>query len=157
MAPQSIGTNGPAARRLRRWIARATSSFPVPVSPSTSTSTFEPATLLDGLEHAPHRGTCADDLLERIGAFDLTAEKLILGTEPPFGQHAHDAIPQLIDGQRLCQKIGGPQSQAGRYIFHRRALREQDHRQARIDLVSRFQHGQAVDLRGRHRSEQEVE
>ena len=33
-APQFTGTNGPPPRRLSLWIAAATSSFPVPVSPA---------------------------------------------------------------------------------------------------------------------------
>ena len=36
-APQWIGTNGRSARAERSWMARATSSLPVPLSPSTST------------------------------------------------------------------------------------------------------------------------
>ena len=37
MALQSSGTNGPEARRLARWIARASSSLPVPELPVMST------------------------------------------------------------------------------------------------------------------------
>ena len=37
MAPQLMTTNGPLARLLRRWISRAMSSLPVPVSPVMST------------------------------------------------------------------------------------------------------------------------
>jgi hypothetical protein len=37
MAPQFTVTNGPLARLLRRWISRAISSLPVPVSPVMST------------------------------------------------------------------------------------------------------------------------
>ena len=36
MAPQSIGTKGRSRRSLWAWMALATSSFPVPVSPCTS-------------------------------------------------------------------------------------------------------------------------
>ena len=36
-APQLIGTNGARARRPCAWIARATSSLPVPLSPMMST------------------------------------------------------------------------------------------------------------------------
>ena len=36
-APQLIGTNGREARRPFVWIARATSSFPVPLSPTIRT------------------------------------------------------------------------------------------------------------------------
>ena len=37
MAAQLIATNGPWARALRLWRARATSSLPVPLSPVTNT------------------------------------------------------------------------------------------------------------------------
>src|SRR5438270_219180 len=37
MAPQSTAMNDPCARREAPWIARATSSLPVPDSPTTST------------------------------------------------------------------------------------------------------------------------
>ena len=36
-APQLTLMNGPAARLLSRWIARATSSLPVPLSPQMNT------------------------------------------------------------------------------------------------------------------------
>ena len=42
-APQLIGTNGRAARRPLAWIARATSSLPVPLSPTISTGAFASA------------------------------------------------------------------------------------------------------------------
>jgi len=37
IAPQSTAMNGPDARALEAWMARATSSLPVPLSPTTST------------------------------------------------------------------------------------------------------------------------
>jgi hypothetical protein len=37
VAPQSTATKGPALRPLAAWIARATNSLPVPLSPTTST------------------------------------------------------------------------------------------------------------------------
>ena len=37
MAPQLIGTKGASRRELRRWMARAMSSLPVPLSPWTRT------------------------------------------------------------------------------------------------------------------------
>src|SRR5439155_1569197 len=43
-APQFTRRNGPAARPERVWIARATTSLPDPVSPSTSTGTSSGAT-----------------------------------------------------------------------------------------------------------------
>ena len=43
-AAQFSATNGPSARRLPSWSARATSSLPAPVSPSTSTGSSLGAT-----------------------------------------------------------------------------------------------------------------
>ena len=45
IAPQLIATNGPSARVLARWMLRATSSFPVPLSPQMRTFASEGATL----------------------------------------------------------------------------------------------------------------
>jgi hypothetical protein len=44
MAPQLTATKGPPLRGERRWISRATTSFPVPVSPVTSTEMSVEAT-----------------------------------------------------------------------------------------------------------------
>ena len=44
MAAQLMATNGPALRGLRLWMARATSSLPVPLSPVTSTAALLGAT-----------------------------------------------------------------------------------------------------------------
>ena len=51
------GDEGPALRAgSRAWIARATSSLPVPLSPVISTDTLRAATLADGLEDLEQRG-----------------------------------------------------------------------------------------------------
>lgn len=44
IAPQLTRMKGPPAREDREWIARETTSFPVPVSPRINTGTSEPAT-----------------------------------------------------------------------------------------------------------------
>ncbi len=45
MAPQLMATNGAPLRLERVWMARATSSFPVPLSPVTSTVVLKSAIL----------------------------------------------------------------------------------------------------------------
>ncbi len=45
MAPQLTATKGPFLRGLRRWISRAISSLPVPVSPVTRMEMSVAATL----------------------------------------------------------------------------------------------------------------
>ncbi len=44
IAAQLIATNGPPCRLLRRWMARATISLPVPLSPVMSTVALTGAT-----------------------------------------------------------------------------------------------------------------
>ena len=59
MAPQFTATNGPlAARRSRAWIARATSSLPVPLSPATSTDASSGGDQPRLGEHALHHAGC---------------------------------------------------------------------------------------------------
>jgi hypothetical protein len=58
-APQFTDTKGFSARGLKSWIARATSSFPVPDSPVTSTVDCTCATCLDHLVKREHAFSCA--------------------------------------------------------------------------------------------------
>ena len=56
-APRSgPGRTGPCARGLSRWMAWATSSLPVPLSPWISTVARVGADLPDRVEHLLHRG-----------------------------------------------------------------------------------------------------
>jgi hypothetical protein len=61
-AAQLTATHGPAARRLPRWIARATISLPAPDSPPSSTVASVGATRVDQLEQRPRRRRAADQL-----------------------------------------------------------------------------------------------
>ena len=56
--PQSTGTNGCCARGLKRWTMRATSSLPVPVSPSMSTVASVGATREASCRSPPWRRSC---------------------------------------------------------------------------------------------------
>ena len=53
-----------ARRRLREWMAPATSSLPVPLSPSMSTRGVGDGDRLDQLPQVAHLGRVADDLIE---------------------------------------------------------------------------------------------
>jgi len=77
-AAQFTATNNPCRRRLRWWIARATSSLPVPVSPPISTVDEVAATRSPVPTPDPGRG-CGDDV--RVGRFQahLLAQKPVLG------------------------------------------------------------------------------
>jgi hypothetical protein len=71
MAAQLSFTNVRWRRPLRSWMARASSSFPVPVSPSRRTVESVGATIFHLLERLTKRGTLADDVLERALGPDL--------------------------------------------------------------------------------------
>lgn len=61
MAPQFTRMKGPSRRSLRVWIARATTSLPVPVSPSSRTGASElltKSTLHDGARAPDARRRC---------------------------------------------------------------------------------------------------
>ena len=83
IAPQSSATNGRARRPLSRWIACATTSLPVPVSPEH--------------EHGESRGRDGGDLLDH-GA-DLRAGAHLRGES-----RVADPAPELAD--LLAQRAG---------------------------------------------------
>ena len=62
MEPQSTGTKAWLARRLKRWIMRATSSLPVPVSPSIDHGGVGGRGARDGLVDLHHGRRAADHL-----------------------------------------------------------------------------------------------
>ena len=68
-APQLTRTKGPLARGLRRWIAVAISSLPVPVSPSSSTEALERATCRVMRIDLFHGRARADDAGDRRAGF----------------------------------------------------------------------------------------
>ena len=73
---QLTATKGPAARRDCRWMERAISSLPVPLSPSSSTLLSVGATLADQPEDALHL---------RARAHDVAQERVPVGHARPGG------------------------------------------------------------------------
>ena len=67
-ALQSNATNGPSARGPMRWIVRASSSLPVPLSPTISTVASLRRDALDHLEQLAHQRALADHLAEAARA-----------------------------------------------------------------------------------------
>ena len=61
IAAQLTLMSGMSRCALRSWMARATSSLPVPVSPVISTVLLVSATQLGALDHLLHRAAAADD------------------------------------------------------------------------------------------------
>ena len=64
MPPRLTLTNGPARRRLLRWMASAISSLPVPLSPMMSTDASSRRHAADHLQHLAQPRVLADQVAE---------------------------------------------------------------------------------------------
>ena len=74
MAPQLIARKRSSRRGLARWSAFATSSLPVPLSPTISTFERVGATSFICSNSALHRRRAADDALEAEALVEQLAE-----------------------------------------------------------------------------------
>ena len=85
-------------------MARATTDFPVPVSPRMSTVVFESATAFDQVQHFPHLMGAADDHVERRAGVELT---VVAGgpLRVALTQRPADDITELAVLERLGQEI----------------------------------------------------
>ncbi len=72
------GDEGLARRGPLMWMARATTSLPVPLSPVTRTVVREGATLGDGLGHRLHGGRDADQPLNAVAPLQLAAQPVVV-------------------------------------------------------------------------------
>ena len=86
-APQSTTTKLRLRRGLRWWIARATSSLPVPVSPRRSTAVLVGGDLIDAIHH----------VLERVARSD----DRIIGSQPLGGRQSGSGLAGKSDRQ-IC-------------------------------------------------------
>ena len=77
-APQATSTNGLSRRALRRWMARAISDLPVPLSPVISTVALRVGDAVDHVEHPLHAVVVADDVLQAEPQVELGLEVLVL-------------------------------------------------------------------------------
>ena len=80
-AAQLTLTSGRACRRLRSWIARANSSLPVPVGPSSRTRRVHGRDLRETRQPDLESVAVTDDLLEVVVCLDLFFQVAIVGLE----------------------------------------------------------------------------
>ena len=107
-AAQLSGTNGRFFRGLFWWIALATSSLPVPVSPWISTVASVGAIRCSRVDDVVHLRAVADDALE---AEPLVQPAVQLGVRPPqvlAAGRVLDHRPQLLQIERLEQIVERP-------------------------------------------------
>ena len=119
-------TNGPPDRGECVWMARATSSLPVPLSPSTRIVDFEGPGQADELEDLPHALGLADDAAEAEAARQLLLQPPVL-----LGQAAR--LRALLDGQEDFLVLERLRDVVERAVAHRldraldRGVRGDDH------------------------------
>ena len=146
MAAQLTGTNGPPWRGLDWWMARATSSLPVPLSPRSSTVASESATARIRSSAAciagerPSRASQAEALL------DLRAQAAILLPQAAVLERALDGQADLAQLERLGQIVVGALAHGLDGRLQAAEGRHEDHAGAGLALLGRAQEGQAVDL-----------
>ena len=90
---------------LRSWIARATSSLPVPVSPVISTVLFVSATQLGASDHVLHRAAAPDDAVVVELLVALVEQVAVLRAQPLVLERAPHDDQQLVDLERLLQVV----------------------------------------------------
>ena len=106
IAPQLIGTKGPSARALSRWIARAASSLPVPLSPSTSTGASTVATLRIEREHLLHARAGAEHALEGRRGVCCRSSRFSRSSAWSLQRAAQHHL-ELLDVDRLDEEVVG--------------------------------------------------
>ena len=138
IAAQFTRTNGSSRRGLKRWIARLTSSLPVPLSPVMSTLARVGATRSICWVQALHRGARADHLVARL---ELGAQLGHGPREPCRPHRVADAHEHPIATQRLLEKIARAELDRQNGVLHRRVPAHDDHGQ----LTRRFFGAQALE------------
>ena len=105
-AAQFTGTNGPPARGELSWIARASSSLPVPDSPSRSTVACDGAACMHDLHRPPPGQRLADQRPPLLGG-ELGAQRAVLLHQRPLLQRLADDAHQVRALDRLGHEIVG--------------------------------------------------
>ena len=147
IAAQLMATNGPSARGLSACSARANSSLPVPLSPSSSTVVSVAGRALQRDRHLLQPRILADDLRRAAARGELLLEQDVLGRQPALRERALDHQQQMIGIDRLGEKVE-------RAFLHRRdgvldaaEGRHHDDGQFGIELLGGAQHAEAVAVR----------
>ena len=107
IAPQFTAMKGPAQRGERSWIARATSSLPVPLSPGHEHRRLGAGDALDGAEDVPHGGAPAHHAPELLSLLDLVAQALDLALEVVLLDQVADLDAERLELEGLGHEIRG--------------------------------------------------
>ena len=145
--PRFTLTNGLPTRRLLRWIASATSSLPVPLSPVTRTDASVGATRPISSQDAQHARIAPDQIAEVVARVELVARQRRFGGLRPRPHQAErrlHGLHHLLVGPRLGDEV----RRAGLHPFDRQPDRsprgDQDHRDRRHRLSDLAQQRQPL-------------
>src|SRR5213594_4002376 len=133
MALQLTGTKGPLDRPDWRWIAAATSSLPVPLSPSISTGESESATV-------------ATTSFTRVMPGEPPPQRVHLAAQEALLEDLLHEVLQLVQVQRLDEVVVGPRLQRLDRRLDHRVAGHHDDLERRIVPLDLVEHLQAVHL-----------
>ena len=108
IAVQFTATKGRSRRGERRWIARATSSLPVPVSPRRSTVASASATCSTIANTSRIAGEVADDLLEPGRPLELAVQARHVAPLPLVRDGVAEHERELVVADRLREVVERP-------------------------------------------------
>ncbi len=144
IAAQLMATNGPSARGLSTWSARAKSSLPVPLSPSRSTVASVAAARCSATVTCFSPGSSPTICGAPRRAASSSLQEDVLGRQPALRERTLDHQQQMIG-------IDGLGEEVERAFLHRRhrvldaAERgHHDHGQLGVELLGGAQHAKTV-------------
>ena len=143
-AAEFTSTNGPVRRWLRRWTWRATSSFPVPFSPSNQHTAVGRCGHRDLFAQPQHDAALADN---RVAPIDARTQRAVLGLQLTLPQRVADHEHRLLERQRLLDEIERPQFRRANGRLDAAVARNHDHRRFEAALSQSFERDQPVDAR----------
>ena len=147
IAPQLTETNGLSRRWLLKWMARATSSLPVPLSPVIMAVAGLSAIFRMVSKTSTIRGALADDVLEAVLGLELLSEVEVLVAQALALEAVPDDQVDLVELEGLGDVVVGAELHRldGRLRGGHR--RHHDDRGVGREVPGGAQHLQPVDLR----------
>jgi len=146
-APQLSATNGRSLRAELKWMARATSSFPVPDSPDQHRAAGR-GNRLHQLEDRQHRLARADDVRELVRGLQRPLHQDVFLLQPLAVELLADAERQFVaQVRRLLDIVGRAETQRLQHRLLRAVRRHHDDAEGGVQALRLAQQIDAGDLR----------
>ena len=155
-APQATSTNGPFARLLRRWIARAIMLLPVPLSPVTSTVARVSATLSIMSKTRIMCGSRPTTLSSPTRRSSWARRFVFSVDHRPLRERPLDRHQELVVDQRLGEIVERAGANRFDRAVRRAVARQQNHLRRRPVAAAMLEQIEAVAVAESHVAEHEV-